>query len=38
MAMNLFGGEGALTLGDEPIDADVEQLNIPIHAFRPHHC
>jgi type I restriction enzyme R subunit len=33
MAMNLLGGEGALTLGDETIDADVEQLNIPIHAF-----
>jgi type I restriction enzyme, R subunit len=33
LAMNLFGGEGALTIGDEQIDADVEQLNIPIHAF-----
>jgi type I restriction enzyme R subunit len=33
MAMNLLGGEGALTLGDEAVDADVEQLNIPIHAF-----
>jgi type I restriction enzyme R subunit len=33
MAMNLYGGEGALTLGDEPVDVDVEQLNIPIHAF-----
>lgn len=33
MAINLLGGEGALTLGDEPIDVDAEQLNIPIHAF-----
>jgi type I restriction enzyme, R subunit len=33
MAMNLFGGEGALTLGDEAADVDVEQLDIPIHAF-----
>ncbi|MGW1341377.1 type I restriction endonuclease subunit R [Kribbella sp. NPDC002412] len=33
MAMNLLGGEGALTLGDEAADANVEQLNIPIHAF-----
>jgi len=33
MAMNLLGGEGALMIGDEAIDADVEQLNIPIHAF-----
>src|SRR5487761_1415304 len=33
MAMNLLGGAGALTIGDETIDADVEQLNIPIHAF-----
>jgi type I restriction enzyme R subunit len=33
MAMNLLGGEGALTIGDEAIDADVDQLNVPIHAF-----
>jgi type I restriction enzyme R subunit len=33
MAMNLLGGEGALTIGDETVDADIEQLNIPIHAF-----
>ncbi|WP_202870274.1 type I restriction-modification enzyme R subunit C-terminal domain-containing protein [Kribbella sp. VKM Ac-2571] len=33
MAMNLLGGEGALTLGDEAADVDVDQLNIPIHAF-----
>ena len=33
MAMNLLGGEGALTIGDETVDVDVEQLNIPIHAF-----
>lgn len=33
MAMNLFGGAGALKLDDEELDADVEQLNIPIHAF-----
>ena len=33
MAMNLFGGEGALRVDDEDIDADVPQLDIPIHAF-----
>lgn len=34
MAMNLFGGEGALSIdGDEDNDADVQQLDIPIHAF-----
>jgi type I restriction enzyme R subunit len=33
MAINLLGGEGALTIGDEQIDVDAEQLNIPIHAF-----
>ena len=33
MTMNLFGGEKALTIDDEAIDADVEQLDIPIHAF-----
>jgi len=33
MAINLFGGEGALTIGDEEVDVDVEKLDIPIHAF-----
>ncbi len=33
MSMNLFGGERALKINDEQIDADVEQLDIPIHAF-----
>lgn len=33
MAMNLLGGEGALTIGDETVDVGVDQLNIPIHAF-----
>jgi type I restriction enzyme R subunit len=33
MAMNLFGRQGALTIGDETADTDVEKLNIPIHAF-----
>ena len=33
MTMNLFGGEKALTIDGEAIDADVEQLDIPIHAF-----
>ncbi len=33
MGINLFGGEGALQIGDEAIDVDAEQLNIPIHAF-----
>jgi type I restriction enzyme R subunit len=33
MSMNLFGGERALKIDDEEIDADVEQLDIPIHAF-----
>lgn len=33
MAMNLFGGEGAVTLGDDEVDADVDQLDIPVHAF-----
>jgi type I restriction enzyme R subunit len=33
MAINLFGGEGALTIGDEAVDVDVEKLDIPIHAF-----
>ncbi|WP_318202663.1 DEAD/DEAH box helicase family protein [Streptomyces sp. SCL15-4] len=33
MSMNLFGGERALRFGDEESDADVEQLDIPIHTF-----
>ena len=33
MAINLLGGEGAITIGDETVDIDAEQLNIPIHAF-----
>jgi type I restriction enzyme R subunit len=33
MAINLFGGAGALTIDDEAVDVDVEQLGIPIHAF-----
>ena len=33
MAMNLFGGEKAMTIDGESIDADVEQLEIPTHAF-----
>lgn len=33
MTMNLFGGARALKINDEEIDADVQQLDIPIHAF-----
>jgi type I restriction enzyme, R subunit len=33
LAMQLYGGDGAITIGDEAVDADVNQLNIPIHAF-----
>jgi type I restriction enzyme R subunit len=33
LAMQLFGGEGALTIGDETVDAGVPELDIPIHAF-----
>jgi type I restriction enzyme, R subunit len=33
MTMNLFGGEKALTIDGESVDADVERLDIPIHAF-----
>src|SRR5581483_5017354 len=33
MTMNLFGGEGALTIDGEAVEADVEKLDIPIHAF-----
>lgn len=33
MAMNLYGGEGAITIEDGGVDADVDELDIPIHAF-----
>lgn len=33
MSMNLFGGAGALQIGEDEVDADVEQLDIPMHAF-----
>ncbi len=33
MTMNLFGGESALTIDGEAVEADVERLDIPIHAF-----
>jgi len=33
MTMNLFGGAKALTIDGESVDADVEQLDIPIHAL-----
>ncbi|MCM2514257.1 DEAD/DEAH box helicase family protein [Streptomyces griseoincarnatus] len=33
MSMNLFGGERALKVEDETVDTDVDQLDIPIHAF-----
>lgn len=33
LSMQLFGGEKALRLDDEAVDADVRQLDIPIHAF-----
>ncbi|MFE4408993.1 type I restriction-modification enzyme R subunit C-terminal domain-containing protein [Streptomyces sp. NPDC056821] len=33
LSMNLFGGERALKVDNEEVDADVEQLDIPIHAF-----
>ncbi|MCP2290966.1 type I restriction endonuclease subunit R [Nocardia amikacinitolerans] len=33
MSMNLFGGERALRIDDDEVDADVEQLDLPIHAF-----
>src|ERR671937_2979863 len=32
MAINLFGGEWALTIDDEAVDVDVQKLDIPIHA------
>jgi len=33
MTMNLFGGEAALTIDGETVEADVQKLDIPIHAF-----
>lgn len=33
MTMNLFGGEKAVTIDGESVDADVDRLDIPIHAF-----
>jgi type I restriction enzyme R subunit len=33
MTMNLFGGEKALSIDGESVDADVDKLEIPIHAF-----
>ncbi len=33
MAINLFGRNAIFGLGDEAIDDDAEQLEIPIHAF-----
>ena len=33
MTINLFGRGVIFDVGDEPIDDDVEQMNIPIHAF-----
>lgn len=33
MTMNLFGGEKTLSIDGESVDADVERLDIPIHAF-----
>ena len=33
MAINLFGRQAGFNLGDEELDDDVTQLDIPIHAF-----
>ncbi|WP_431987535.1 type I restriction-modification enzyme R subunit C-terminal domain-containing protein [Streptomyces parvulus] len=33
MSMGLFGGEQTLRIDNDEIDVDVEQLDIPIHAF-----
>lgn len=33
MTINLFGGQAVFGMGDEELDADAEQLDIPIHAF-----
>lgn len=33
MTINLFGRSVIFDVGDEPVDEDAEQLDIPIHAF-----
>ncbi len=33
MTINLFGRNAVFGTGDEPIDEDAEQMDIPIHAF-----
>jgi len=33
MTINLFGRSAVLSLGDEPLDEDADQMDIPIHAF-----
>ena len=33
MTINLFGRQAAYGLGDEDLDEDAEQIDIPIHAF-----
>jgi len=33
MTINLFGRSAIFSLGDEPVDEDADQLDIPIHAF-----
>lgn len=33
MTINLFGRDAVFGLGDEPIDEDADELDIPIHAF-----
>ncbi len=33
MTINLFGRNVVLQLGDEPLDEDADQIDIPIHAF-----
>lgn len=33
LAMNLYGGTRAIRIGEDEVDADVPQLDIPIHTF-----
>ena len=33
MTINLFGRNTVFGLGDEDIDEDAEEIDIPIHAF-----
>jgi type I restriction enzyme R subunit len=33
MTINLFGRDAVFGIGDEPIDDDVDKLDLPIHAF-----